>query len=72
LVCKKGADGRQVAGAGFPIEDFGSRLDAAGHASREMAAVIASVDLVITSDTALAHLAGAQVWAALHAMPDWR
>ena len=34
-----------------------------------------SLDLVVTSDTALAHLAGAlgvRVWLALSAAPDWR
>jgi hypothetical protein len=42
---------------------------------RKMAAVIASLDLVITPDTALAHLAGAlarRVWVALPHLPDWR
>jgi ADP-heptose:LPS heptosyltransferase len=34
-----------------------------------------NLDLVITSDTAMAHLAGAlgrPVWVALRAVPDWR
>jgi len=72
---QKGVDGRQIAGAGFPIEDIGSRLDLAGHAFRDTAAVIQNLDLVITSDTALAHLAGAlgaRVWVALRSVPDWR
>jgi ADP-heptose:LPS heptosyltransferase len=33
------------------------------------------LDLVITADTAIAHLAGAlgvAVWVALQAVPDWR
>ncbi len=41
----------------------------------ETAAMIAGLDLVITSDTAIAHLAGAlgrPCWLALHHAPDWR
>ena len=41
----------------------------------DTAAVIAALDLVITSDTAIAHLAGAlgaSVWLALARVPDWR
>lgn len=39
------------------------------------AAVIANLDLVITVDTAVAHLAGAmgkQVWTLIYSPPDWR
>ena len=41
----------------------------------DTAAVMRCLDLVITVDTALAHLAGAlgtPVWVALPAVPDWR
>jgi ADP-heptose:LPS heptosyltransferase len=41
----------------------------------DTAAIIMGVDLVITADTALAHLAGAlgvPVWLVLQAVPDWR
>ncbi|MFM7677085.1 MAG: tetratricopeptide repeat protein, partial [Synechococcus sp.] len=41
----------------------------------DTAAILASCDLVITSDTALAHLAGAlgrPTWLLLHHIPDWR
>ena len=41
----------------------------------ETAAVLKGLDLLITADTALAHLAGAlgvQVWVVLQAVPDWR
>ena len=41
----------------------------------ETAAILANCDLLITSDTALAHLAGAMgrpTWLLLHHIPDWR
>jgi ADP-heptose:LPS heptosyltransferase len=41
----------------------------------ETAALISALDLVVTVDTALAHLAGAlaaPVWVALPFRPDWR
>jgi len=41
----------------------------------ETAAIMMGLDLVITADTALAHLAGAlgvPVWLVLQAVPDWR
>ena len=41
----------------------------------ETAAIIANCDLVISSDTAVAHLAGglgAATWLLLHHVPDWR
>jgi hypothetical protein len=41
----------------------------------ELAGAIASLDLVITIDTSVAHLAGAmgkEVWLLLSALPDWR
>jgi tetratricopeptide (TPR) repeat protein len=49
---------------GDEIEDF-----------RDGAAIVANVDLVITVDTSLAHLAGAlgkPVWLLLAEVPDWR
>ncbi|MFM7676586.1 MAG: tetratricopeptide repeat protein [Synechococcus sp.] len=42
---------------------------------QEAAAIIASCDLLITSDSAVAHLAGAmgqETWLLLHHAPDWR
>jgi hypothetical protein len=57
-----------------PVVDFGERLDAAG-AFLDTAALMQHFDLVITSDTAVAHLAGAlgvPVWVALPCTSDWR
>jgi hypothetical protein len=50
-------------------------LDEEGGAFSDSAAVLSLVDLVVTSDTALAHLAGAlgvPVWLALSQAADWR
>ena len=43
----------------FTVVDLGSTLDASGGAFMDTAAVMCNLDLVITSDTAAAHLAGA-------------
>lgn len=62
---------RQVATAPFAIVDAG----AAGRDFADVAALMASLDLVISVDTAGAHLAGAlgrPVWTLLPAAPDWR
>jgi hypothetical protein len=58
----------------FELTDLGSRLDETG-AFLDTAAVMMNLDLVITSDTAIAHVAGAlgrPVWVALSYAPDWR
>jgi len=55
----------------FPITELGSRLED----FMDTAAVMRNLDLVITCDTAVAHLAGAlgvPVWVALPFVPDWR
>jgi tetratricopeptide (TPR) repeat protein len=50
-------------------------LDESGGSFMDTAAVMQSLDLVVTADTAAAHLAGAlgvPVWLALSRAPDWR
>jgi len=59
----------------FPVLDLGSGLDEASGAFMDTAAVMKNVNLVISSDTAVPHLAGAlgvPVWVALPLVPDWR
>jgi hypothetical protein len=57
------------------ILDLDPEMDRQTGAFVDRAAVIENLDLVITVDTAVAHLAGAlgkPVWVALQFMPDWR
>ena len=57
------------------MEDLGDEVDQASGAFMDTAAIIMNLDLVITSDTAVAHLAGAlgaPVWVALPHVPEWR
>ena len=59
----------------LPVVDLGDRVDTDHGAFMDTAAIMMNLDLVITSDTAIAHLAGAlgvPVWVALPFMPDWR
>src|SRR5206468_74161 len=61
------ADGDRL----FPVVDLGSGLGDL----MDTAAAIKALDLVITPDTSLAHLAGAlgaAVWVALPVAADWR
>jgi tetratricopeptide (TPR) repeat protein len=59
----------------FTVIDLGSTLDEGGGAFLDTAAVMMNLDLVITTDTSIAHLAGAlgvPVWVALAVGADWR
>ena len=65
---------RDLAGR-FPVVDFSGELDQGPAAFLDTAAVMTSLDLVITPDTALAHLAGAlgvPVWIPLAFAADFR
>ena len=58
-----------------PLELLGDDFDAGPQAFLDSAAVMSHLDLLITCDTALAHLAGAlgrPTWVALKQVPDWR
>ena len=60
---------------GMAVETLGEDFDSGPDGFIDTAAVMMHLDLVITSDTAVAHLAGAlgrPVWVALRAVPDWR
>jgi tetratricopeptide (TPR) repeat protein len=62
-----------VAGA-WPVIDWSARLDETAGPFMDTAAVMKSLDLVVTSDTAIPHLAGAlgvPVWVALAQVPHW-
>jgi tetratricopeptide (TPR) repeat protein len=59
----------------FGVTDLGSWIDEGSNAFMETAAVMKCLDLVITIDTSIAHLAGAlgvPVWVALPFAPEWR
>lgn len=61
--------------AGMAVEDLGPEIGDNPNGMAEIAAVMAGLDLVVTPDTAIAHLAGAlgrPVWVALMADSDWR
>jgi tetratricopeptide (TPR) repeat protein len=72
---QKGLGSGQLADADFAIETPGADFDSGPDAFLDSAAVMQSLDLVITSDTAIAHLAGAlgrPAWVALKYLPEWR
>lgn len=57
------------------VVDFGAGLDESTGNFMDTAAIMKSLDLVITSDTAIAHLAGGlgiETWVVLSAAPDFR
>ena len=71
---QKGYGTEQLSAIDFDIVDFGAKLDADG-AFLDTAAILTQLDLVITSDTAIVHLAGAlgvPVWMAVSMAADWR
>lgn len=66
-----GPDREMLLAGNYPLSDLSDKLTSFG----ETADVIAQLDLVISVDTAVAHLAGAmgkEVWMLLPKVPDWR
>ena len=60
---------------GMVVEDLGDQLDPGGNAFLDTAAVLQVCDLVVTCDTAVAHLAGGlglETWVVLRQNPAWR
>jgi Flp pilus assembly protein TadD len=75
LIGLQKADGRDQL-ADLPlVEDYGPQIDNGPDAFIDTAAIMQGMDLVITADTASAHLAGAlgrPCWIVLKSVPDWR
>jgi tetratricopeptide (TPR) repeat protein len=78
LISLQKGDGEAELGSLPPditIETLGETFDDGPDAFLDTAAVMQHLDLVISSDTAVAHLAGAlgrPVWLAVKHVPDWR
>jgi tetratricopeptide (TPR) repeat protein len=71
----KGEGEHQIEGINFELTTLGADFDFGDDAFLDTAAVMMNCDLIITSDTAVAHLAGAlgcQTWVVLKHVPDWR
>jgi Flp pilus assembly protein TadD len=72
---QKGFGTEQLREVRFSVTELGPQVDEAAGAFMDTAAVLKNLDVLVTSDTALAHLAGAlgvPVWLALPYAPDWR
>jgi tetratricopeptide (TPR) repeat protein len=74
---QKGATTEELAavGGGQAVFEPGEDFDRTNGAFMDTAAIMKNVDLVITSDTSVPHLAGAlgvPVWVLLPLLPDWR
>ena len=71
----KGEGENQIKDISFDLTTLGDDFDAGEYAFEDTAAIMMNCDLIITSDTATAHLAGAlgcPTWVALKKVPDWR
>ncbi len=72
---QKGSGAEELASSSFPVQSLGDDFDAGGGAFLDTAAVMTNLDLVISADTSVAHVAGAlgvRVWVPLAYVPDWR
>lgn len=59
----------------FPLVDFNGQIDEQSGPFMDTAAIMKNLDLVVTSDTSIAHLAGSlgvPVWIALDYAAEWR
>jgi len=71
----KGEGEAQIPGIDFDVTTLGHDFDAGQDAFLDTAAVMMNCNLIITSDTAVAHLSGAigrPTWVVLKQVPDWR
>ena len=71
----KGEGEKQINDIDFELTILGDDFDSGENAFVDTAAVMTNCDLIITSDTATAHLAGAlgrQTWVVLKKIPEWR
>jgi Flp pilus assembly protein TadD len=72
---QKGTGSEQIAKAAFPIMQFDEPMDEEAGAFVDTAAAMKGLDLVVSSDTSVPHVAGAlgaAVWLALPYAADWR
>jgi tetratricopeptide (TPR) repeat protein len=77
IALQKGAGTEQLAALpeGMIVETLGEDFDTGPDAFIDTAAAMAHVDLIVTCDTSIAHLAGAlgaPVWVALKQVAEWR
>jgi ADP-heptose:LPS heptosyltransferase len=75
LSLQRGVGKEQLASVAFPVVDAGAMLEARGSEFLDTAALLKNLDLVITADTAMGHLAGGlgvPCWIALAHFADWR
>jgi hypothetical protein len=73
---QKGTGREQLAAAGAPpVFDLGPDADTTAGTFMDAAAVMQNLDLVVSADTAVVHLAGAlgvPAWVALASLPNFR
>ena len=72
---QKGFGTGQLADSGLKAETLGEDFDAGPHAFADTAGAMANLDLIVSVDTSVAHLAGAMgrpVFVALKHVPEWR
>jgi len=72
---RDGLDQLKTTSFGSRIENLGIECDQGEDAFVDTAAIMQNLDLIITCDTSIAHLAGAlgcPVWVLLKKVPDWR